>query len=161
MTTEENKRLLALASIIADLKAENVELVQRVHQLISDYNEAVRQKTGLEKRKDEEQPKQTDEVMFQIHTLGDKQELEDGIKREYLELENEQLKQSLGTIDSFLIEKKLYKPQGTTCTGVVGHPAVGSLSCLGCSSCLRFLDGYGVVCRQTLEWELTKNNAYD
>lgn len=38
MTTEENKRMLALSYIIADLKAENIELVQRVHQLVDDYN---------------------------------------------------------------------------------------------------------------------------
>ena len=30
MTTEENKRVLALSCIVADLKAENMELVERV-----------------------------------------------------------------------------------------------------------------------------------
>ena len=34
MKTEENKRIEALTNIIADLKAENMELEQRVHQLM-------------------------------------------------------------------------------------------------------------------------------
>lgn len=29
MTTEENKRMLALSYIVADLKAENIEMTQR------------------------------------------------------------------------------------------------------------------------------------
>ena len=58
MKTEENKRMLALSSIIADLKAENMELEQRVHQLVDDYNDVVRQLNGKEKRKDKDQLKQ-------------------------------------------------------------------------------------------------------
>ena len=59
MTTEENKRMLALSYIVADLKAENIEMTQRVHQLMDDYNEVVRQLNGKEKRKDEDPSKQT------------------------------------------------------------------------------------------------------
>ena len=36
MTEEENKRMLALSYMVADLKAENMELVERVHQLVDD-----------------------------------------------------------------------------------------------------------------------------
>lgn len=50
MTTEENKRMLALSYIVADVKAENIELEQRVHQLMADYNEIARQLRGKEKR---------------------------------------------------------------------------------------------------------------
>ena len=42
MNTEENKRMLALSYIVADLKAENMELVERVHQLVDDNNEMAR-----------------------------------------------------------------------------------------------------------------------
>lgn len=42
MTTEENKRMLALSYIVADLKAENIEMTQRVHQLVDDYNNVAR-----------------------------------------------------------------------------------------------------------------------
>ena len=41
MTTDENKRMLALSCIVADLKAENMELVERVHQLMDDYNDEI------------------------------------------------------------------------------------------------------------------------
>ena len=54
MTTEENKRMLALSCIVADLKAENMELVERVHQLADEYNEVARQLNGNEKRKDKD-----------------------------------------------------------------------------------------------------------
>ena len=43
MTTEENKRMLALSCILADMKAENIELAQRVHQLVDEYNDVVSQ----------------------------------------------------------------------------------------------------------------------
>lgn len=49
MKTEENKRMEALAYIIANLKAENIVLEHRVHQLVDDYNDVVRQLDG-EKR---------------------------------------------------------------------------------------------------------------
>ena len=59
MTTEENKRMLALACIVADLKAENMELAQRVQQLVDDYNDVVRQLNGNEKRKNEDSSTKT------------------------------------------------------------------------------------------------------
>lgn len=59
MKPETNNRMEALAYIIADLKAENIELVQRVHQLVEDYNDVARQLRGMEKRKDEDQSRQT------------------------------------------------------------------------------------------------------
>ena len=54
MTTEENKRMLALSYIVADLKAENIELAQRVQQLVDEYNDVVRQLNGKETHKDED-----------------------------------------------------------------------------------------------------------
>ena len=54
MTTEENKRMLALSYIVADLKAENMELVERVHQLVDDYNDVVQQFTDLKYRYNQE-----------------------------------------------------------------------------------------------------------
>lgn len=146
MTTEENKRLLALASIIADVKTENLELEQRVHQLMDDYNEAVRQKNGLEKRKYEEQPKQTLGEMYQMRDLCDR-----------LESENKQLKSYATAIDSFMKGKKIYEPKDTTCAYLpLGQPTVGSPFCLKCESFLHLLDDCGVVCRCTLEGAITK-----
>lgn len=59
MKPEENNRMEALAYIIADLKADNIELVQRARQLVEDYNDVARQLRGMEKRKDEDQPRQS------------------------------------------------------------------------------------------------------
>ena len=81
MTTEENKRMLALSCIVADLKTENMELEQRVHQLVDDYNDVVRQLDGKEKRKDE--------VPARL-LLGNMQKMRDHCDK--LEKDNEQLK---------------------------------------------------------------------
>ena len=81
MTTEENKRMLALSCIVADLKAENMELVERVHQLVDDYNDVVRQLNGKEKHKDEDPARLL---------LGNMQKMRDHCDK--LEKDNEQLK---------------------------------------------------------------------
>lgn len=78
MTTEENKRMLALSYIVADLKAENIEMTQRVHQLTDDYNEAVRQQHGLEKRKDEDPSRQTLGEMMKMRDHCDELERKNG-----------------------------------------------------------------------------------
>lgn len=78
MTTEENKRMLALSYIVADLKAENIEMTQRVHQLTDDYNDAVRQQHGLEKRKDEDSSKQTLGEMMKMRDHCDELERKNG-----------------------------------------------------------------------------------
>ena len=81
MTAEENKRMLALSCIIADLKAENMELEQRVHQLVDDYNDVARQLNGKGTHKDEDPAR-----LF----LGDMQKMRDHCDK--LEKDNEQLK---------------------------------------------------------------------
>lgn len=81
MTTEENKRMLALSCIVADLKAENIELAQRVHQLMDDYNDVVRLLNGKETRKDEDPARLL---------LGNMQKMRDHCDK--LEKDNEQLK---------------------------------------------------------------------
>ena len=77
----KNNRMETLAYIIADLKAENVELEQRVHQLVDDYNEVVRQLHGKETHKDEDPAKLL---------LGNMQKMRDHCDK--LEKDNEQLK---------------------------------------------------------------------
>lgn len=78
MKTEDNKRMEALAYIIADLKAENIEMTQRVHQLTEVYNEAVRQQHGLEERKEENSSKQTLDEMLKMRDHCDELERENG-----------------------------------------------------------------------------------
>lgn len=140
MTTEENKRMLALSYIAADLKAENIEMTQRVHQLMDDYNDAVRQQHGLEARKDENSSKQTLGEMRKMRDLCDK-----------LELENMKLKRFAKAIRSFVKDKNIYVSTGVSCGYRPGHPAVRSASCLECDSCLDTIEGLGVICQKRFE----------
>ena len=63
MKTEENKRMLALSCIVADLKTENMELEQRVHQLEDDYADVFHQLNDKVLRKDEATSKPTTDEM--------------------------------------------------------------------------------------------------
>lgn len=139
MTTEENKRMEALAYIIADLKAENIEMTQCVHQLMDDSNEAVRQLNGKEKRKDEDPSRQTLGDMLKMRVHCDK-----------LEKENKELKGFAKVIHSFMKDKKIYMEKGTSCGYIQGSPAVCSIACLECDSCLGVIEECGVICRQVL-----------
>ena len=139
MKTEENKRMLALSCIVADLKAENVELEQRVHQLADEYNEVVRQLNGKETRKDEDPARLL---------LGNMQKMRDHC--DMLEKENRELKGFAKAIHSFMKDKKIYMEKGTFCGYMQGSPAVCSSACLECDSCLGVIDECGVICRQVL-----------
>lgn len=130
----------ALILRLGRMVKENVELEQRVHQLTDDYNEVVRQLRGQEKRKDEAPTRQTLGEMSQMRYRCDQ-----------LELENEHLNMYAKAFDSFIKDKELYMPKGISCPYMKGTPAVASTSCLECSSCLRVLEGYGVVCGNILE----------
>ena len=139
MTTEENKRMLALAYVVADLNAENMELEQRVHQLMDEYNDVVRQLDGNEKRKDKDQLKQTLGEFLQMHEYC-----------EHLKKKNEELERFAKAIHSFMKDKKIYMEKGTFCGYMQGSPAVCSSACLECDSCLGVIDECGVICRQVL-----------
>ena len=139
MKTEENNRMEALACIIADLKAENMMLTERVHQFTDDYNNVTRQLRGMEKRKDEDPAKQTLSEMQQMRDHCDK-----------LERENEELKCFAKAIHSFMKDKKIYMEKGTSCGYTQSSPTVCSTSCLGCDFCLGVIEGCGVICQQVL-----------
>ena len=139
MKTEENKRMLALSCIVADLKAENMELVERVHQLVDDYNEVARQLNGKEKRKDEDPARQTLGEMMQMRDHCDK-----------LEKENRELERFAKAIHSFMKDKKLYMAKGANCQYYKDGPHVCSTFCLECKSCLGIIEGLGVICANKL-----------
>ena len=139
MTTEENKRMLALSYIVADLKAENMELEQRVHQLVNDYNDVVRQLDGKETHKDEDPARLL---------LGNMQKMRDHC--DMLEKENRKLKDFAKAFHSFMKDKKIYMEKGTSCGYKQGNPPVCSTACLECDSCLGVIDECGVICRQVL-----------
>lgn len=79
MEKETNNRMEALAYIIADLKAENMMMTERVHQLVDDYNNVARQLRGMEKH----------EPNTEGYTLSELTEALD--KCEALEKDNKQL----------------------------------------------------------------------
>ena len=138
MKTEENKRMLALSCIVADLKAENMELAQRVHQLVDEYNEVAHQLNGKDKRKDKNSKP----------TLG---EVLDVRSRCYkLEVENRELKRFAKAMRAFVKDKNIYMRKGTSCEYKQGNPPVCSTACLECSSCLGVIEGHGVICEKRL-----------
>lgn len=139
MTTEENKRMLALSYIVADLKAENIELEQRVHQFMDEYNNVEHQSRGMKKRKDEDSSRQT---------LGEMLKMRDHCDE--LEKENRALKGFAKVIHSFMKDKKIYMEKGTSCGYIQGSPAVCSTACLECDFCLGVIEECGIICRQVL-----------
>lgn len=135
----KNNRMEVLAYIIADLKAENMKLEQRVHQLMDDYNDVVRQLNGKEKRKDEDPSRQT---------LGEIMKMRDHCDK--LEKENRELKVFAKAIHSFVKDKKLYMAKGANCPYYQDGPHVCSTFCLECKSCLGIIEGCGVICAARL-----------
>ena len=110
MTAEENKRMLALSCIVADLKAENMELEQRVHQLVDDYNDVVRQLNGNEKRKDEDPSQQTLDAMMQMRDHCDKLEKDnEQLKRQCVQLQTERNEAKTHADECELQKEELFK----------------------------------------------------
>lgn len=133
----KDNRMEVLAYIIADLKAENIELTQRVHQLMDDYNDVVHLLNGTEKRKEEVQTKQTDDEMQQLRAHCDK-----------LEVEYNDLMTCLISVSSFLRDKKLYVANGALF--FYKSAVVSSQCCKRCDFYLSTLKDVGVICRRRL-----------
>ena len=140
MKTEEKKRMLALACIVADLKAENFELEQRVHQLVDDYNNVAQQLIGKQKRKDKDSSK---------HTLDEFQQMREHC--DHPERMNNGLDRFVKAMHEFVIDKNLYAKKDNECPYRPGCIRVGSLRCLACNSCLSVIKGHGVICERRLK----------
>ncbi len=140
MTTEENKRMLALSCIVADLKAENMELEQRVQQLEDDNNEVVRQLNGKETHKDEDPARLLLVNMQKMRDHCDK-----------LEKENKELERFSTAMHLFVIDKNLYMKKNIECPYHSDGIPVCSTYCLECDSCLGDIYGYGVICYKRLK----------
>ena len=149
MTTEENKRMLALSCIVADLKAENMELAQRVQQLVDEYNEVAHQLHGKDKRKDKNSKP----------TLG---EVLDVRSRCYkLEVENRDLRRFAQAMHGFVKDNSIYMRKGASCAYKQGNPAVCSTACLECNACLGVIEGHGVICEERLKDACVSFPAYE
>ena len=110
MTTEENKRMLALSYIVADLKAENIELAQRVQQLVDDYNDVVRQLNGYETHKDEDPAKLLLDNMQKMRDHCDKLEKDnEQLKRQCVQLQTERNEAKTHADECELQKEELFK----------------------------------------------------
>ena len=110
MKEEENKRMLALSCIVADLKAENMELVERVHQLVDDYNDVARQLRGMEKRKDEDPANKTLDELKQLRDHCDMLEKNiEQLKRDCAQLLTERNEAKTHAEECDLQKEELFK----------------------------------------------------
>ena len=147
MNTEENKRLLALSCIVADLKAENMELAQRVHQLVDDYNDVARQLNGNEKRKNEDSSKPTNDEMQQ--TLAELEQMREHC--DHLKRTNKELERFSKAMNEFVIDKNLYMKKDSECPYHPDCVPVCPTYCLACGSYLGDIYDLGVICGKRLK----------
>ena len=136
----KNNRMETLAYIIADLKAENVELEQRVQELVDEYNNVAHLLNGNEKRKNEGSSTKTLVKLRQTEEQCYK-----------LERENQNLKRFEKAIHVFLKDKNLYMKKDNECPYLHRGIPVCSTYCLECKSCVGVIEGLGVICEKRLE----------
>ena len=139
MTTEENKRMLALSCIVADLKAENMELLKRMQNISAEFADVLCRLNEKEKRMNECLSAQTLVELRQMQEQCDK-----------LEGENKKLRFLAKGIHSFVKEKKLYIKKGDECPYCRRGITACSPYCMACGSCLGDIYGYGVICEKRL-----------
>ena len=110
MKSEENKRMLALSCIVADLKAENMELEQRVHQLMDDYNDLVRQLNGKETHRDEDPARLLLDNMQKMRDHCDMLEKNiEQLKRQCVQLQTERNEAKTHADECELQKEELFK----------------------------------------------------
>ena len=142
MNPEENKRMLALACTVADMKTENMELVEHVKNLVDEYNNVANQLNEKKWSNEEAPSKQTLDELQQMKEQCDK-----------LEKTNKELRRFAKAMHAFVKDKNLNMIKGTSCKYRQGKVAVSSTACLKCSSCLDVIgvNGVnGVICDKRL-----------
>ena len=140
MTTEENKRMLALSCILADLKAENMELLKRMQNISAEFADVLCRLNEKEKRMNKCSSAQTLVELRQMQEQCDK-----------LERENRELKRFEKAIHAFVKDKNLYMKKDNECPYWHRGIPVCSTYCLECSSCLGDIEGLGVICAKRLK----------
>ena len=110
MKTEENKRMLAISYIVDDLKAENMELEQRVHQLEYDYADVLNQLHDKNKHNGKDTSKQTLDEMQHLRDHCDMLEKNiEGLKRECIQTQLERNEAKTHAYQCDIIQKDLSK----------------------------------------------------
>ena len=150
MKTEENKRMLALSCIVADLKAENMELLKRMQNISAEFADVLCRLNEKEKRMNECSSAQTLVELRQMQEQCDK-----------LERENRELKRFEKAMHEFVKDKNIYMRKDSECPFRPGCVSVGSLRCLECGSCLGVIEGVGVICDKRLAEACAVFPSYD
>ena len=150
MKTEENKRMLALSCIVADLKAENMELVKHIQNISAEFADVLCRLNEKEKRMNEGSSTQTLVELRQMQEQCDK-----------LERENRELKRFAKAMHEFVKDKNIYMKKDMECPYHPDGVSVCSTYCLECSSCLGVLEGVGVICDKRLAEACAVFPSYD
>ena len=140
MKTEENKRMLALSYIVADLKAENMRLLQNMQNISAEFADVLCRLNEKEKRMNEGSSAQTLVKLRQMREQYDK-----------LEGEYNKLKFLAKGIHSFVKEKNLYIKKDDECPYCRRGITACSSYCMSCGSCLDEIYGLGVICESRLK----------
>ena len=139
MKTEENKRMLALSCLVADLKAENMKLLQHMQNISSEFADVLCRLNEKEKRMNEGSSTKNLVDLRQMREQCDK-----------LEGENKKLKFLAKRIHSFVKEKNLYIKKEDECPYCRRGITACSSYCMSCGSCLDEIYGLGVICEKRL-----------
>ena len=146
MNPEENKRMLALACTVADMKTENMYLAQRVQELVDEYNNVAHKLIGKQNRENKDSSKPTNDEMQQ--TLAELEQMREHC--DHLKRTNKELERFAKAMHTFVKDKNLYMKKNNECPFRPGCVHVCSLSCLECDSCLGVIEGVGVICDRRL-----------
>ena len=140
MTTEENKRMLALSCVISDLKAENMALRQNMQNISAEFADVLCRLNEKEKRMNEGSSTQAFVKLRQTEEQCYK------LEREY-----KKLRFLAKGIHSFVKEKNLYIKKDDECPYCRRGITACSSYCMSCGSCLGEIYGLGVICERRLK----------
>ena len=150
MKAEENKRMLALSCIVADMKAENMELLKRMQNISAEFADVLCRLNEKEKRMNESSSTQTLVELRDMREQCDK-----------LEVENKELKRFEKAMHDFVKDKNIFMKKDSECPFRPGCVHVCSTYCLECDSCLGVLEGVGVICDKRLAEACAVFPSYD